>query len=130
LLCIQDEEQTASPYCVNATVVVLQSTLGFIMTTVSTSSPVVRSVSQLVGAIGGGALVYALLGTSVLVTTSYLAAALFFIAWALAIALGCAAGAALGGYLSDKAFGTAGAGIGDGINAVRGWFSRVTTTAA
>lgn len=89
--------------------------------------PIVRFASQTLGALGGAALTNAVLGTSVLVTTSYLMAVLFFVMWALLIALGAYAGMRAAGYacdkLSDSAFEGYGNKVGSALGSVRNFFS-------
>ena len=100
------------------------------MALISTSSPVVHILAQTIGAIGGLALVHAALGTTTVITTSYLAALLIWITLVLAHMVAIVAGTMLGGYVSDKAFNSAGQSVGESIKAVRGWFSPKAAKAA
>jgi len=90
--------------------------------------PIVRFASQTLGALGGGALASALLGTSTLITTSYLMAVLFFVMYCLLLALGIYAGYCAATYacdkLSDAAFEGYGNKVGSALGSVRNLFTR------
>lgn len=90
--------------------------------------PLVRTVARFAAAIGGAGLANALVGTTVVVTTSWF---VFVMAW-LCYVLLILAGAALGAYaagkacdaLSERSFEGYGSSVGAGIAKVRGFFSR------
>lgn len=90
--------------------------------------PLARSAARFAASIGGAGLAHALVGTTVVVTTSWF---VFIMAW-LCYALLILAGAALGYYaagkacnaLSERSFGNYGESVGAGIAKVRGFFSR------
>ena len=93
-----------------------------------TVHPIIRFASQVTGALGGAALTSAVLGTSTLVTTSYLMAVLFFVMYMLLIAAGAYVGyiaaTAVCNKLSDSAFEGYGNKLGAGIGSIRNMFTR------
>jgi hypothetical protein len=90
--------------------------------------PAVRVTASIVGAVGGAALVHAMLGTSAIVTTSYLTAVLAMLVWILAHAIGVAVGSALMNIacdkLSDRKCEALGTKLGSAAFTVRGFFTR------
>jgi hypothetical protein len=89
--------------------------------------PIVRFASQTLGALGGAALANAIIGTTVVVTTSWLILILAYVVWALLIALGAYVGyratTAVCDKLSDSAFEGYGNKVGSALGSVRNFFS-------
>ena len=87
---------------------------------------IIRFASATLGAIGAGCLLDALLGTTVLVTTSWLTFVLFYVVYVLAFALAMYAGAKAGGWVADKLstqkFESAGDSVGSALRSVRNMF--------
>ena len=93
--------------------------------------PVVRFAAQTLGALGGVALANAVIGTTVVVTTSWLMWLLAYVVYALLLALGAYAGFAVTraacNALSDDAFSSYGEKVGSALGSVRNLFSRKAT---
>lgn len=90
--------------------------------------PVARFAAQTLTALGGVTLAQAIIGTTVVVTTSWLMWLLSYVIYALLLALGAYAGVKLAGAvcdkLSDSAFEGYGTKIGESLGSVRSFFTR------
>ncbi len=90
--------------------------------------PLVRIATQFATAIGGAALANALLGTTVVITTSWFVLVMAWLIYALYILAAAALGAYAAGKacdaLSERSFEGYGSSVGAGIAKVRGFFSR------
>lgn len=90
--------------------------------------PLVRIATQFATAIGGAALANALLGTTVVVTTSWFVLVMAWLIYALYILAAAALGAYAAGKacdaLSERSFSGYGESFGSALGGMRGFFSR------